>query len=315
VGRPKEVSTPAAPASPSKPDALAPANVKAKTPQAGAKPSSTAQAGAEAAAPAASAARVEKLEALRKEQADALSAYRALFRDAKTKEDQEKIAEANKEPDASKWATGYWALVDENPTDSVALDALTWLYQESPDKDDKDRALSLILKDHIASPKLGVFCDRFANDPSAPDDFLEQALAKNPNRDVQGHALYALAMRGQRSIDIVRTIKEQGADSSELKGMKAWLGEEHFAALAKLDVAAAQAATEKLLERVVAEYADVKYNSSTLGAAAKNDLHEMRDLSVGKVAPDIAAEDIHGTAFKLSDYRGKVVLLDFWGNW
>ncbi|HTU19360.1 MAG TPA: hypothetical protein VMG10_14965 [Gemmataceae bacterium] len=36
---------------------------------------------------------------------------------------------------------------------------------------------------------------------------------------------------------------------------------------------------------------------------------------VGKPAPEIEGEDIDGKLFKLSDYRGKVVLLDFWGNW
>ena len=35
----------------------------------------------------------------------------------------------------------------------------------------------------------------------------------------------------------------------------------------------------------------------------------------GKTAPDIEGEDIDGKKFKLSDYRGKVVVLDFWGNW
>jgi predicted Zn finger-like uncharacterized protein len=38
-------------------------------------------------------------------------------------------------------------------------------------------------------------------------------------------------------------------------------------------------------------------------------------LSVGKVVPDIEGEDIDGQKFKLSDYRGKVVVLDFWGHW
>ena len=37
--------------------------------------------------------------------------------------------------------------------------------------------------------------------------------------------------------------------------------------------------------------------------------------TVGKAAPEIEGEDIDGEKFKLSDYRGKVVLLDFWGNW
>jgi len=36
---------------------------------------------------------------------------------------------------------------------------------------------------------------------------------------------------------------------------------------------------------------------------------------VGDVAKEIEGEDIDGQRFKLSDYRGKVVVLDFWGNW
>jgi len=36
---------------------------------------------------------------------------------------------------------------------------------------------------------------------------------------------------------------------------------------------------------------------------------------VGQMAKDIEGEDIDGKPFKLSDYRGKVVLLDFWGHW
>src|SRR5262249_24220295 len=38
-------------------------------------------------------------------------------------------------------------------------------------------------------------------------------------------------------------------------------------------------------------------------------------LTIGKVAPDIVGEDLDGTPLKLSDYRGKVVLLVFSGDW
>ena len=37
-----------------------------------------------------------------------------------------------------------------------------------------------------------------------------------------------------------------------------------------------------------------------------------RFLSVGKSAPDIEGDDQDGKSFKLSNYRGKVVLLYFW---
>lgn len=35
----------------------------------------------------------------------------------------------------------------------------------------------------------------------------------------------------------------------------------------------------------------------------------------GNVAPDIAGIDLDGVAFRLTDYRGKVLFLDFWGDW
>ena len=38
-------------------------------------------------------------------------------------------------------------------------------------------------------------------------------------------------------------------------------------------------------------------------------------VGVGKLAPEIKGKDLDGVEFKLSDYRGKVVMLDFWGDW
>ena len=43
----------------------------------------------------------------------------------------------------------------------------------------------------------------------------------------------------------------------------------------------------------------------------ETELFELRNLSVGKPAPNIEGEDIFGKAMKLEDYRGKVILLDF----
>jgi hypothetical protein len=38
-------------------------------------------------------------------------------------------------------------------------------------------------------------------------------------------------------------------------------------------------------------------------------------LQIGMEVPDIVGEDVDGVPFKLSDYRGKVVVVDFWGFW
>lgn len=48
---------------------------------------------------------------------------------------------------------------------------------------------------------------------------------------------------------------------------------------------------------------------------ASEALYEIDHLSVGCAAPEIEGVDVDGVPVKLSDYRGKVVLLDFWGFW
>jgi hypothetical protein len=61
-------------------------------------------------------------------------------------------------------------------------------------------------------------------------------------------------------------------------------------------------------KRLAAEYADT--------SAARQSRGEVEvGLAIGKQAPEFTAKDADGVAFKLSDYRGKVVVLDFWGFW
>lgn len=38
-------------------------------------------------------------------------------------------------------------------------------------------------------------------------------------------------------------------------------------------------------------------------------------VAIGEPAPEIEGEDVDGQPMKLSDHRGKVVMLDFWGDW
>jgi peroxiredoxin len=49
----------------------------------------------------------------------------------------------------------------------------------------------------------------------------------------------------------------------------------------------------------------------TLAAVAERELSEIRSLSVGKKALEIDGKDVDGKPMRLSEFRGKVVLLDF----
>jgi hypothetical protein len=66
---------------------------------------------------------------------------------------------------------------------------------------------------------------------------------------------------------------------------------------------------EALLARIEGELAGTK------AAAKVTERKTAAFYEVGGVPGDFEAKDPDGVAFKLSDYRGKVVMLDFWGFW
>ena len=63
------------------------------------------------------------------------------------------------------------------------------------------------------------------------------------------------------------------------------------------------------------KYGAVRTYKGELSELAGREKFKIEHLSVGGVAPEIIGEDLSGKPMKLSDFRGKVVLLDFWGDW
>ncbi len=61
-------------------------------------------------------------------------------------------------------------------------------------------------------------------------------------------------------------------------------------------------------------HADVPGRHGKLGEAAAKVLFQLRELAVGKPAPEIDGPDVNGKNFRLSDYRGKVIVLSFSSN-
>ena len=104
--------------------------------------------------------------------------------------------------------------------------------------------------------------------------------------------------------------KEQPELAREFAGL---FGKEYLAELLRQDRDKASKEIEAVFEQAVEKYGDVTLPGGDMVAEqAKAELFGIRNLSVGKTAPDIEGEDQDGKRFKLSDYRGKVVLLDFW---
>ena len=167
------------------------------------------------------------------------------------------------------------------------MTSLVWIVGASRGED-QDRALDRLRTNHVQAENLGEACaalDAYTISESAIS-FLRAVVDQNPHEQAKGLACYSLAQ--------------------VLWGKAEREGEEG----APLMIEA-----EELLSKVISDFADVDHFPGTLAESADGDLFELRNLTIGKEAPDISAEDLDGVAFKLSDYRGKVVVLDFWGNW
>jgi hypothetical protein len=92
-------------------------------------------------------------------------------------------------------------------------------------------------------------------------------------------------------------------------------GKDYLEALRCQDRTKVMKEAEALYEQASAKYGDVKIPyDGTVGETAQTELFEIRHLAVGKQAEEMEGVDQDGRQFKLSDYRGKVVLLYFWSE-
>jgi hypothetical protein len=217
-------------------------------------------------------------------------------------------------------------LVEKNPQEPFALDALTqvitqeyWLNTHTSHpgwgKDSPQaRAIALLLRDHLDSDKLGETCKRVNfGFRQECESFLLAVLEKNPHREVQGQACLRLAqlLAGRvEKLDLMKVEPELARRYADL------FGKDYMAALQRQDRAKVMDEAEALYKRASEKYGDVKLPyDETVGQVAQTDLFEIQHLAAGRMAAEIEGDDQDGRPFKLSDYRGKVVLLYFWSEY
>jgi thiol-disulfide isomerase/thioredoxin len=245
-----------------------------------------------------------------------------------------------------KFAPEFLRLAQEAPDDPVSLAALlavgeygsqcidTCKYDGKPHSRLMERALELLAADRLNDERVGRLCLVLSRLPSpARESFLRRVVQESKNPLVRGRACLALAELLKTKLRCIESLAESSLADIGAKSEATW-GGDYLAHLRGCDRAVLGADVERLLDRVVGEFGAVAFvrgtfetpvwrgtaekdvaARKTLGMVAEADLEEIRHLAPGCIAPEIEGRDAENVPFKLSDYRGKVVVLTFSGNW
>jgi peroxiredoxin len=138
-------------------------------------------------------------------------------------------------------------------------------------------------------------------------------IASDARRAVRGKATYDLARHLDTLSQLLVRLKCEGPEWRDR--IEAAVGKANVEALLARDPTAMSEEAETLLGRVCTSFGDVKTPKGTLDELAMEALFAMRHLAVGRKAPEIIGVDIDGAPMKLSDFRGKVVMVSFYGYW
>lgn len=176
------------------------------------------------------------------------------------------------------------SLLERQPESPWALQAAEWVIFNTPDGSEVDKAADVILQDHIRDTNLVSLCLGFERlRHRCSRKLLEAMLNKNASAEVRGYACFSLA-------ELRKDEANYGLDPK------------------------ATAEAERLFERVIREFGRVNRNRTPLADLARPELADLRQLTIGRPAPETRGVDFEGQPVKLSDYRGNAVLLIFWGQ-
>lgn len=195
-----------------------------------------------------------------------------------------------------------WKQVQEDPESANAPRMLA-LVGEKGKAEIAISAYRALLENHPESQELKRFFTRPPRTPSAATEALMKAAMENGSRELQVQASLAFA----KYVEGRDRFKAFYADANETQ--IASIGQETYKYLMQ---SGSDPAEMKKVESLLDSY--VK-SSSGLLTRAKDQLFVINNLTPGATAMEIEGVDLEGNEFKLSDYRGKVVFLDFWGDW
>lgn len=208
----------------------------------------------------------------------------AEFQNAKTEEEKEAVI-AKLPALAKPFGEKAVKLASDNPKDPAAIQCLMFALQAAQNEQAGQKLLEM-----QSDPKvLARTCMQLASAATNPaaEKFLKSAMAQSKDKTVQGSACLALAQ-----------MMFAKSDTADIKSAPM---------LSK--------AAEDFAVRASKDYGDVEGVQGKIGEQAERILFQIRNLGVGKKAPEVVSRDLAEKETKLSALKGKVVILDIWATW
>ena len=201
----------------------------------------------------------------------------------------------------AKAAAMIWARTKKD-LQSAKAPRLLALVGEKGKPDVAIAAYQALLENHPDSPEVARLASNPPRKPSAATEALLKMLMEKGSAEQQIQSALAY-IDFARSRDLYK-----GAYSDATEAQIKTIGRDTFEYL-KNDV------DPNEMEDVKNRLDTYVKSSADLLQRAKDQLFVINKLSPGATVMEIEGVDLDGESFKLSDYRGKVVFLDFWGDW
>jgi thiol-disulfide isomerase/thioredoxin len=197
-----------------------------------------------------------------------------------------------------KYAEKYLAIGSEDPKNPESCDPLLAALMTGRGNPASVKAADLLIEHHLNNTAIKGSIQNLAGAGKPGQKVLKALSEKATDKNIKGLALYFVGSGMLEEADYPRT----------------------GTPMAAAEQAAAFKEAETMLKKAAAEYGDVQIasprgDSKTIAKAAEGDLFFLNNLTVGKMMPDAEVEDLDGKKVKISDMRGKVVVLDIWATW
>tara|TARA_R110002073_G_scaffold329790_2_gene512820 strand:- start:5126 stop:6328 length:1203 start_codon:yes stop_codon:yes gene_type:complete len=183
--------------------------------------------------------------------------------------------------------------------------------------DDYERAIELILEKH-REKKLRNLCAQVRVSKQS-ENFLRTLMVEGDSNELRAEACFFLGRLLSQKRDMCLPnswAKRPGVGAfGEYSDSRVRANLDRF--LANQDIEQLQSEAIRCFELVTSDYPDVPTarGDEKLSDRARREIYELRHLAIGVTAPDIVGADVNGKPMRLSDHRGKVVLLVFWASW